>query len=180
MRLELDDEAKEVLRKQGLIPDSVPESSRFVPLRHAANVTRGGTPVDVTRSVHRDNRLLAERASRIIGLDIAGIDFLTPDISKSWREMGGTIIEVNSSPSLNVHWLAQPERDICGEIIDWMFDGGTGRIPVAAIAGTKGQASVSRILHRILCSAGIHAGVATTQGVWIGDAFEIDRRAIMP
>ncbi len=175
MRMELDEEADEVLGKQGLTRESVVESGRFVPLREGPTVVRGGVPVDVTGSVHPDNRRLVERACRVVGLDIGGVDFLCPDISRSWREVGAAIIEVNSSPDLISHSLAQPERDIYEEVIGGMFDGGTGRIPAAAVAGGAEAGEAGRLLHRILRVAGMQAGVATTAGVWIGDELAVDR-----
>lgn len=165
----LDEQALDCLKEQGLNPDSVPELDRFVWLRRTANISTGGTPVDVTHSVHKDNKILAERAARIIGLDIAGVDFICPDITKSWREVGGAICEVNAQPGFRVHWLAAPDRDINGEILDWLFKDKPNRIPTAAITGTNGKSTVARMLHHIWRAAGKNAGVCTTQGVWIGD-----------
>lgn len=169
IRLTLDAGALEVLAGQGLTSGSVPASGRFVPLSHTANISTGGTAEDVTALVHPDNRALAERTARAVGLDIAGIDLLTPDIARSWREVGGVVCEVNAQPGFRVHWLAEPRRDLNGEVLDRLFAGGDARIPIAAITGTNGKTTVSRMLHRILLHAGLHAGVTTTQGVWVGD-----------
>ncbi|MBY0442226.1 MAG: hypothetical protein K2Q25_08845 [Mycobacteriaceae bacterium] len=87
----MDDEASDFLRRQGLDIDSVPDAGRRVVLRCSANISTGGTAEDVTHLVHPDNRALAERTARVIGLDIAGIDFLTTDVSRSWRDVGGAI-----------------------------------------------------------------------------------------
>ena len=90
IRLTLDDEAARCLRFQSLAAESLPEAGRFVRLRLTANLSTGGTAEDVTALVHPDNRMVAERAARLIGLDIAGIDFLCPDIAKSLHEVGDT------------------------------------------------------------------------------------------
>jgi len=129
----------------------------------------------VTGRIHTDNRFLAERAARIIGLDIAGVDFLCPDISRSWREVGGAICEVNAQPGFRPHWLSDPARDINGEIIDWLFRDKPPRIPTAAIAGTNGKSTVARMLHHIWLTAGRTAGVCTTNGVWIGEELVSDK-----
>ncbi len=168
IQLVLDAEAAACLREQGLAPDSIPLPGQFVRLRRTANISTGGTAVDVTGQVHPDNRALAVRAARIVGLDIAGIDFLCPDISRSWREVGGGICEVNAQPGFRVHWLGHPERDINGEVVDWMFAGQTGRIPTAAITGTNGKTTVARMLHHIWMCAGKVAGMSVTSGVWVG------------
>ncbi len=168
MALELDEEGRGCLSEQGLDAQSVPQAGRFVHLRRIANIGSGGTAEDVLGLVHPDNRALAERAARCIGLDIAGIDFLCPDISRSWMEVGGAICEVNAQPGFRVHWLAEPGRDLNGELIDWLFRDKPARIPTAAITGTNGKTTVARMLHHIWLTAGRCAGVCTTQGVWVG------------
>jgi len=169
IRIAIDDEARACLAEQGLAEDSVPESGRFVPLRRTANISTGGTALDVTARVHPDNRLVAERAARRLGLDIAGVDFLCPDIGRSWREVGGAVCEVNAQPGFRPHWLSDPARDINGEVVDWLYRGRTPRIPVAAVTGTNGKTTTARMLQRIWLAAGRHTGVCTTSGSWIGD-----------
>ena len=168
-KIVLDDAALECLAEQGLNVDSVPAVGRSVWLRRIANVSAGGTAADVTAVVHPDNRALAERAARVVGLDIAGIDFLCPDISRSWREVGGAICEVNAQPSQGVHWLAEPGRDLEGEILDILFDGRSSRIPTAAITGTNGKTTTAMMLHHIWAVAGKLTGVCTTSTLRIGD-----------
>ena len=164
----LDAEALELLADQGVPVESVPEAGHWIALRRTANISTGGTAVDVTAAVHPDNARLAERAARIIGLDIAGIDFLTTDIGRSWREVGGVICEVNSQPGFRPHWLSDPERDLNGEIIELLLDGRPGRIPTAAITGTNGKGTTALMLQHIWMCAGKVAGVCTTQEVRIG------------
>lgn len=175
IRIELDQEARTCLARQNLEVASIPESGRFIPLRRTANISTGGTAVDVTANIHPDNRALAERAARIIGLDIAGVDLLCPDITHSWREVGGAICEVNAQPGFRVHWLADSSRDINGEVVSWLFRDKSARIPIAAITGTNGKSTVSRMLHHIWMAAGKVAGVSTTQGVWIGNELITDQ-----
>ena len=169
MRLTLDAEALACLVEQDLAPETVPAAGRFVHLRRTANISTGGSAEDVTAWIHPDNRRLAERAARIIGLDIAGVDFLCPDISRSWREVGGAICEVNAQPGFRPHWLGDPGRDINGEILDRLFAQHPPRIPTAAITGTNGKTTTARMLHHIWQTAGKVTGVCTTQGVWVGD-----------
>ena len=167
--LDLDEEALVCLRQQSLTPSGLVSAGQHVYLRRTANISTGGTSVNVSHLVHPDNRALAVRAARLTGLDIAGIDFICPDISRSWFEVGGAVCEVNAQPGFRVHWLGEPERDINGEVIDWLFSGKKARIPTAAITGTNGKTTVARMLHHLWSAAGKCAGVTTTQGVWIGD-----------
>lgn len=166
-RVELDEEARTRLTEQGLAESSVVEPGRFVVLRRTANISTGGTAVDVTSHVHPDNRVLVERAARIVGLDIAGIDLLCPDISKSWKEVGGAICEVNAQPGFRPHWLGDPYRDVNAEIVKWMCRG-RSRIPTAAITGTNGKSTTARMLHHVWLTAGFYAGASTSSGVWLG------------
>lgn len=172
--LALDEEALDCLIEQDLTLDAIPPAGRFVRLRRTANISTGGTAEDVLASIHPDNRSLAVRAARIIGLDIAGVDFLCPDISRSWREVGGAICEVNAQPGFRPHWLSAPEKDINGEIIDGLFSGKSSRVPTAAITGTNGKSTVARMLHHIWQTSGRVAGVCTTNGVWVGNELIVD------
>ncbi|MEX0581388.1 MAG: Mur ligase family protein, partial [Mycobacterium sp.] len=156
------------LAEEGVTVDSVPAAGRWIPLRRTANITTGGTAEDVTDSVHPDNRRLAERAARVVGLDIAGVDFLTTDISRSWHDVGGAICEVNAQPGFRNHWMADPDRDINGEIVDIIFGRRSGRIPTAAITGTNGKTTKSTMLHHIWMTAGKHTGICATPAVRVG------------
>lgn len=167
--LALDEEAVDCLSDQSLTTDSIPAAGQSVGLRSTGNISTGGTADDVSHLVHPDNRRLAERAARYLGLDIAGVDFLSPDISRSWHEVGGAVCEVNAQPGFRVHWLGNPERDLNGEILDWLFRDKPARIPTTAISGTHGKTTVARMLHHIWMTSGANAGVCTTHGVWVGE-----------
>ena len=165
----LDQEAARVLRHQGLDFDTVPVAGRVVRLRGNANLSTGGTSVDITREVHPDNRLLAERAARLVGLAVAGIDYQTTDISRSWREWPGAILEINAGPGLEPHVPATPEHDVPKLLLDRMFPAGSnGRLPLAGITGSLGKTTTCRMLGAILAAAGHVVALTTTQGSFIG------------
>lgn len=172
--IELDRQCDALLRDQGLHRQSVPARGKAVYLRQTANISTGGTSIDVTDQVHPENRWMLERAARVVGLDVAGIDFITPDIARSYREVGGAICEINSSPGLRPHQIAEgPPRDVAAPIIDMLFpDNRNGRIPIAAITGTNGKTTTARMLAHILRIAGREIGVesiglVSTDGVHI-------------
>lgn len=172
--IELDRQSDALLQSQGLDRQSVPAAGKAVYLRQTANISTGGTAVDVTDQVHPENRWMLERAARAVGLDVAGIDFITPDIARSYRQVGGAICEINSSPGLRPHQIAEGEpRDVVTPIIDMLFPNNhNGRIPVAAITGTNGKTTTSRMLAHILRIAGKdigieNVGLVTTDGVHI-------------
>lgn len=170
VRLEIDDEANERLAAAGYTRTSVPVRDEAVYLRGTANIATGGTAVEMTSRVHPDNRDVAVLAAAAIGLQVAGIDFLTPDITRSYREVGGGICEVNSSPGLRVHWVAEGETpDVAGPIMDTIYPpGAPSRIPIAAIAGGAGASAAARLLADILGAAGHTVGLANGDGIAIG------------
>jgi cyanophycin synthetase len=169
-RLELDDQAKRLLEEKGYTKKTVPAEGEEVYLRKTANISTGGTAVDVTDTIHPDNKLMAERAIGAIGLDVGAVDFLTTDITKSYRETGGGICEINAGPGLRMH-IAPSEgtpRDVGGAIMDMLFPPGTqARVPIAALTGTNGKTTCSRMLAHILKMAGHVVGQTSTDAVVI-------------
>src|SRR5260221_5731513 len=141
-RLELDAQAQKMLGRAGLTADSVPEAGRIVYLRSTANLSTGGTASDVTDVIHPDNREMAERAVRAVGLDVGGVDFLTKNITESYRKIGGWVCEVNAAPGFRMH-VAPSEgtpRDVARPVIDMLFPpGAPTRVPIAAVTGTNRQ-----------------------------------------
>ncbi|MDE5018714.1 hypothetical protein NAI67_11305, partial [Francisella tularensis subsp. holarctica] len=78
------------------------KDGEVVYLRSTANLSTGGTAIDVTDIVHPDNRDMEERAIKAIGLDVGGVDFLIDDISQSYHDIGGAICESNAAPELRM------------------------------------------------------------------------------
>jgi len=175
-QVDLDHEALAQLHAQGLSPDAVPAAGRRVRLRATANVSRGGTAVDVTGRVHPDNRAIAERVARLVGLDVAGIDFQSPDIARPWHENGAAILEVNSNPGLRPHWIADPSRDVVGPVFDRLFPpGAPSRIPVVCVAGGEGRvdgltaSACTAAIARLLAVGVGPTGRASAEGLSVGD-----------
>jgi cyanophycin synthetase len=169
-RLELDAQALKMLARAGLGADSVPAPGEIVYLRSTANLSTGGTATDVTDVIHPDNREMAERAVRGIGLDVGGVDFLSRDITESYRSIGGGICEVNAAPGFRMH-VAPSEgtaRDVATPVIDMLFPpGASSRVPIAAITGTNGKTTTARMLAHLTKMAGFTPGLTTTDGVYI-------------
>ena len=169
-RLELDAQAQKMLDRVGLTADSVPDAGQVVYLRSTANLSTGGTATDVTDVIHPDNREMAERAVRAIGLDVGGVDFLSKDITESYRRIGGGICEVNAAPGFRMH-VAPSEgtpRDVAGPVIDMLFPSGApSRVPIAAITGTNGKTTTARMLAHVTKMGGYTPGLTTTDGVYI-------------
>ncbi len=169
-KLELDYQANRLLELRGMTGASVPEKGDVVYLRSTGNLSTGGTAVDVTDVIHPDNRDMAERAARAIGLDVCGVDFLTEDITASYKVSGGGICEVNAAPGFRMH-VAPSEgtpRDVAGPVMDMLFPSGApARIPIASITGTNGKTTTARMVAHIFKMTGKVTGLTTTDGVYI-------------
>ena len=169
-RLEFDHQAEQMLIRHGYTRESVPVAGETVFLRSTGNLSTGGTALDMTDVVHPDNAEMAVRAVSAIGLDVGGVDFLTTDIARSYKEIGGAICEVNAAPGFRMHMApsAGKPRDVAGPVIDMLFPpGAPSRIPIAAVTGTNGKTTTARMLAHIHKLAGHHVGLTTTDGVYI-------------
>ncbi len=158
-RLELNEEAIELLRDQSLSVHDIPKSNQFIRLSNTANIATGGTPVSVIDTVHPDNLAMASRAIQIIGLDLGGVDIIMPDISKSWMEGNAAIIEVNAQPQLG----PGQQHEILKQLID-----GDGRIPVIFIVGNYDELKhhISEVCDK-LDQKDINLGIGHQNGVTI-------------
>lgn len=169
-RLELDYQAETLIAKAGHTADTVLKDGELLYLRDTANLSTGGTAIDVTDHVHPDNRMMAERAVLAVGLDVGGVDFLTPDISRSYLEVGGAICEVNAAPGFRMH-VAPSEgkpRDVAGAVMDMLFPNPEeARIPMATITGTNGKTTTSRMVAHMWKTAGKQVGLTTTDGIYV-------------
>ena len=168
--LELDAQAQRLMVEGGINQDTILPKGEIFYLRSTANLSTGGTAIDLTEVVHPDNRDMAVRAIMAVGLDVGGVDFLTDDISLSYKEIGGAIVEVNAAPGFRMH-VAPSEgkpRDVSGKVIDMLFPAGSSnRIPIASITGTNGKTTTSRMLGHIMKASGYTVGMTSTDGVYV-------------
>ena len=159
-----------LLRECGLDLDAVPEQGRIVRLKATANLSAGGMAEDVTDTVHSANRFMAERISRLIDLDITGIDIIAPTLEAPILENGGAVIEVNAAPGFRMHLapVKGKPRQVAIPVVDMLFGSeGEGRIPLAAVAGTNGKTTTVRLISHLLRTVGRIVGSTTTDGIKI-------------
>lgn len=169
-KIKIDSATERLLALRHLTVDSVPERGQMVPLKTTANLSTGGTSIDVTDRVHPANIELAERISELVGLDIAGIDVVAPDVETPIAENGGGIVEVNAAPGFRMH-LAPTEgksRPVGEAVVDMLFPPGVpSRIPVITISGTNGKTTTARLCAHIAKMAGKTVGLTTSDGIYI-------------
>jgi len=169
-QLQFDTQAERLMEAAGHTQETVlPEGEVFF-LRETANLSTGGTAIDLTDVVHPDNRAMAVRAVMAVGLDVGGVDFLTDDITQSYKEVGGAIVEVNAAPGFRMH-VAPSEgesRDVAGAVMDMLFPpGAQSRLPVVVVTGTNGKTTTTRMVSHVLQLAGLVPGMTSTDGVFI-------------
>jgi cyanophycin synthetase len=171
-KITVDRTSQAVLEKQGYNLDSVLPKGETVYLRATANLSTGGIAIDRTDDIHPENVWLAERVAKIIGLDIAGIDVVTPDISKPLREVEGVIVEVNAAPGFRMH--AAPSvglpRNVGAAVLDMLFpEPQSSHIPIVAITGTNGKTTTTRLTAHIYRQTGKVVGFTATDGIYINE-----------
>ncbi|HEY8559966.1 MAG TPA: cyanophycin synthetase [Pyrinomonadaceae bacterium] len=150
--------------------ESVLPAGEMLTLKTTANISTGGTAIDRTDEVHPENVFLFERIARIVGLDVAGVDIVAPNVSEPLDESGGGIIEVNAAPGFRMH-LAPSEgiaRNVAEHVVEMLFPpGAPSRIPIFAITGTNGKTTTTRLIAHILKGSGKTVGFTTTDGTYI-------------
>ena len=166
----VDDEVRSRLQRNGLSLDSVLPSGKPMFLKSVANLSAGGTSTDVTDLVHPDNIFMAERITRIVGLDVCGLDIISPDIGVPFNLNGGSVVEVNSSPGFRLHMepAEGKPRNVAGSVIDMLFPAGSpSRIPIIAVTGAYNKMNTCDLIAQMMSKAGYKVGCATSGGVHI-------------
>lgn len=182
-KIKVDAAAEELVREQGFTLDDVPPVETMVKLALTGNMSTGGISIDRTFDAHPDNIEIAEEAARLIGLDVAGIDFIAPDIASPVREAGGAICEVNAAPGFRMHThptVGEPQY-IAKPVVDLLFPpGAPSRVPIVAVTGTNGKTTTSRMIAHIMKGLGRQVGMTSTDGIVIDERLVVKSDASGP
>jgi cyanophycin synthetase len=166
----VDRDTTDLLTKKGYTLETIPAAGEVVELKSTANLSTGGTSIDVTDLMHPENIFLCERIARVIGLDVCGIDIMAENLTAPLKESGGVILEVNAAPGFRMH-LAPSEglpRNVASPVIDLLYPPGKpSRIPIFAITGTNGKTTTTRLLAHIIKYNGHKVGFTTSDGIYI-------------
>lgn len=166
----VDRDTLDLLKKKKYTLESIPVAGEIVFLKSTANLSTGGTSIDVTDMMHPENIFLAERISRVIGLDICGIDIMANNLTQSLKENGGVVLEVNAAPGFRMH-LAPAEglpRNVAAPVLDMLYPPGkSSRIPIIAVTGTNGKTTTTRLIAHIVKNNGYKVGFTTSDGIYV-------------
>ena len=169
-QIDVDRDTTDLLEKLGYTLETVPNRGEIVYLKSTANLSTGGTSVDVTDMMHPENIFLCERISRVIGLDVCGVDIMAENLTQPLKENGGCILEVNAAPGFRMH-LAPSEglpRNVAAPVIDMLYPPGKpSRIPIIAVTGTNGKTTTTRLIAHIVKNNGYKVGFTTSDGIYI-------------
>ena len=157
VQMTIDDEVEGMLAQQNVTVDSVLKTGESIQLRRRNNASAGGLTRAIDQAtVHPDNKALCLRAARILDLDIAGVDLITPDVTRSWLEVGALICEVNAIPQIGYNHGIEPM------MLD-LFKNGS-RIPV--ILAIVDRELELPLIHELASIFNCN-GISTQQGMWI-------------
>ena len=169
----IDRETTEQLAKKNYTIDTILPKDEICYVKGTANLSTGGTSTDVTDIVHPTNIFIFERISRVIGLDICGIDIMATNLSEPLEDTGGVVLEVNAAPGFRMH-LAPAKglpRNVAAPVLDMLYPPGKScRIPIIAITGTNGKTTTTRLIAHIVKNIGYRVGYTTSDGIYVGNA----------
>ncbi|UPT71275.1 MAG: cyanophycin synthetase [Flavobacterium sp. JAD_PAG50586_2] len=158
------------LDKYGYTIASIPAKGEIIYLKSTANLSTGGTAMDTTDEIHPENKFLAERIAKIIGLDVCGIDIMATSINEPLAQNGGVVLEVNAAPGFRMHLdpsVGKP-RNVAAAVVDMLYPKGSNHsIPLFAVTGTNGKTTTTRLLAHIAKTSGYTPGYTTTDGIYI-------------
>ncbi|SMB27345.1 putative D-alanine-D-alanine ligase and related ATP-grasp enzymes-like protein [Sterolibacterium denitrificans] len=160
----LDPSALLHLDGQGLRGDAVLEAGRTIAVRSNANLSTGGSCIDVTAQLHPEIRVMAETLAQTLGIGMMGADYLCMQIDRSPADDGGQFIEINMTPGLSALVAAGWPIERAGELA---LGATPGRIAaeLLIVHADRLEASLAALRSRAWMSdsgwaSAAHAGIA--------------------
>lgn len=149
----LDAIALECVYKAGYQPDSIVVLNCVVPLRPIESTEWGGIDEDVSLRIHPENRRIAILAARLFGLQVAGVDIISDDITQPWYTNHAILNEINYSPLLGGGEISLRHLDT---YFDFLLKD-EGRIPICIFVGDLSAQKAAQECWQQYVSQGAHA-----------------------
>lgn len=110
----------DILTKNNLDLDYIPNKGESITLRSQSNLSAGGDSIDVTDIVHPDFFDIAVQSVKVIpGVEYAGVDIIAQNISNKPNSNNHIVGEVEFSPAPIAHFpLVGKRRDMAGAILE--------------------------------------------------------------
>jgi cyanophycin synthetase len=171
-RIKIDEMTERLLDLRKLTLESVLPKDEKLYLKSTANISAGGVAIDVTDEVCPVIRSMAERISKIVNLNIMGIDLIAQSLSEPLSDKNSGVIEVNAAPGFRMHLspsVGKP-RNISAAVVDMLFPPGSKfMIPIIAVTGTNGKTTTVRLISHIIELNGGRVGMTSTDAVVINN-----------
>ena len=150
----IDEVAEKTLSMDGRSAQTVPAKGEFVRLRPIIHEGWGAEFENVTDRIHPDNVEASRLACRAMGLTIAGVDMISPDIAVPWHENGAIINEINYMPQILKDVNEDGRRKVGKLIVE-----GDGRIPIHFVTGNGDLAQAAATVRERLAQTDERAHV---------------------
>jgi cyanophycin synthetase len=172
-KIKVDDAMESYLAEQGFTLESVLDKGRTVYLRKVANLSAGGVSIDATPTIHPDNVILAQDIAQHFRLTCLGIDAITRDLSRSWKDGNFGILEINSAPGIYMHLRPSvgDRVDVTSPILETFFPAETSaRIPIMTFNRLSMRDLQELVDHILLQHPNWVIGAVCREGVLINRA----------
>jgi cyanophycin synthetase len=113
----------EILKEQDCNLKSIPPKGEIIFIRKNSSLDEGGETEDVTDITHKKVVGTAVQAASSVWKDLAGIDVICDDVSKSPAEQNFHIIEINGKPDIYLHYnpTIGKTRNVVKEILEYIL-----------------------------------------------------------
>lgn len=101
--LKYDLDVQRTLAEQELSWRAIPESGRVVRVKTVINDNAAMDNVSVVDLVSNDIVEVGRQAADALGVRLAGVDVVTPDLATDLISSGGVVLEINTAPGLYIH-----------------------------------------------------------------------------
>ncbi len=179
----VDEVTTSIISQQGYELNSILPDEESILLKWSPNPRLGGTSIDMTELIDPYNIFIAERAAKVLGLNVAGIDIIAPTIDKPINVSNGIVLEVNAAPDFRMHIkpVSGRSRNVANSLVNMLFPAKQkSHVPLFSVTGSEGTTEFVKFLKQCLDNLGYYTGTASSEGIVIGDKLIVNEDSTMP